>query len=80
MSNDNKQSGLPAVRWSDWLVSMKKHIWIQHTSAAYANFETCKVCGTVKRRDGKNAPCNGPAKLRKLETIGANDQAEPRDK
>lgn len=48
------------------IMKPQNHIWIQHTSDSY---ETCKVCGIVKRRDGKNSLCKGPTKLRKMETI-----------
>lgn len=31
-------------------------------------YPVCRKCCTVKRRDGKNKPCRGPARLREMET------------
>lgn len=31
-------------------------------------WEVCLVCGIVRRSDGKNSPCNGPTRVRKLES------------
>lgn len=37
--------------------SLGKHAW-----------DFCKVCGIIKRADGKNNPCKGPTKLRPMES------------
>jgi hypothetical protein len=37
------------------------HIWGRYKSDKY---ESCKVCMMIRRRDKKNSPCKGKAKLR----------------
>lgn len=43
---------------------MNTHDW--YVPSGYA-FPFCRVCGLVKRRDGKNKPCKGQTKLRPME-------------
>lgn len=39
-------------------VTMKRHAWIKAH-----DLTVCKVCGVVKRKDGKNKPCKGAAQV-----------------
>lgn len=44
------------------------HDWYRPRQYAYP---ICRICGVVQRRDGKNKPCKGPTRLRKME--GSDD-------
>ncbi len=41
-------------------VAVPNHIW---TTDLRWTWQFCKVCGIVKRADGKNKPCKGPTKV-----------------
>ena len=47
------------------------HDWYMPHQVAYP---ICRICGVVKRRDGKNTPCKGPTRLRQME--GEAERAE----
>ena len=40
------------------------HDWYRPRQYAYP---ICRICGVVRRRDGKNKPCKGPTCLRPME-------------
>jgi hypothetical protein len=40
------------------------HDWYRPRQFAYP---ICRICGVVKRTDGKNKPCKGPTRLRPME-------------
>lgn len=35
----------------------RQHVWVQR---AKYKWQTCRVCGVVKRADVENKPCSGP--------------------
>lgn len=35
----------------------REHEWFTY---GRLNWECCRVCGIVRRKDGKNSPCKGP--------------------
>lgn len=36
------------------------HEWFRPSALSY---DCCRICGIVKRADGKNRPCKGPVKI-----------------
>lgn len=48
----------------------REHDWFTY---GRLNWECCRVCGIVRRKDGKNSPCRGPV------SVGPRDKAETPD-
>lgn len=42
------------------------HVWFK---PKFMNYECCKLCGVVRRKDNKNKPCRGPVKMRPPEVL-----------
>lgn len=48
---------------------MSEHVWFEKKFIAFPKPLTCcRLCGIIKRADGKNKPCRGPVK------VGLRDQ------
>lgn len=45
----------PEIGWNG-------HLWVRCMPVA-GNFQFCKACGLVRRRDDKNRHCSGPVKI-----------------
>lgn len=43
--------------------SGSSHCSLAHVWWIFSGLECCKVCGKVKRRDGKNKPCTGAVRV-----------------
>ena len=39
------------------------HVWGFVVPSILEGAESCAVCGMMRRRDDKNSPCKGPAKI-----------------
>ena len=39
------------------------HIWIKHRMFKDKGWITCKKCGIIKKKDGKNKPCRGQVRI-----------------
>lgn len=40
--------------------AVEAHDWFTY---GRLNWECCRVCGIVRRKDGNNSPCKGPARV-----------------
>lgn len=40
--------------------SVPEHDWFV---PGFIKYECCRLCGIIRRRDGKNKPCRGPVRL-----------------
>lgn len=46
----------------------RQHEWFTY---GRLNWECCRVCGIVRRKNGQNSPCKGPV------AVGPRDGARP---
>lgn len=44
----------------------REHEWFTY---GRLNWECCRVCGVVRRKDGNNSPCKGPVAVGPRETL-----------
>lgn len=55
----------------------EEHEWIYPTPSHSSPWPYCRVCGFVKRRDGKNKPCRGPVKVELRGAAPSPEGVEP---
>ena len=47
----------------EWISVKYEKPWDEHEWFLFWGTNCCKICGTVKRKDGKNKPCKGLVKV-----------------
>ncbi len=52
-----------------------EHEWFRHPTLI---FDSCKLCGIIKRADGRNKPCRGLVKIG-LRSVSTPTQKDTKD-
>ena len=55
---------------NDTVSAPREHEWFTY---GRLNWECCRVCGVVRRKDGKNSRCRGPV------SVGPRNAESPHD-